>query len=83
MPKEVRKGRRKEEISEGKKQILYQNPTVSVITLNIYGTNGSILKAEIAKKIEKQDLTMFCLGEMHFKKDTDRSKVSDKRYNHK
>ena len=35
MPKEVRKGRRKEEISEGKKQILYQNPTVSIITLNL------------------------------------------------
>lgn len=43
MPKEDRKGEERNKSQKGKKQIVAQNPTISIITLNIYGTtNGSI-----------------------------------------
>ena len=42
------------------------NPAISIITLNIYGTNGSVLKAEIAKMNKKARLNYVLLGEMYF-----------------
>lgn len=47
------------------------SPSVSVISLNVSGLNCHIKRHKVIKWIKKQDLTICCLHEIHFRyKDT-------------
>ena len=53
------------------------NPTVSIIILNINNLNTPIKRQRLSEWIKKQDPTICCLPETHFKyKDTQRLKVN-------
>ena len=52
------------------------SPSISIITLNVNGLNSPIKKPRVAGWIKKQDPTIHCLQETHFRsKDTHRLKV--------
>ena len=49
---------------------------ISIITLNVNGLNASTKRHRLAEWIQKQDLYICCLQEIHFRpQDTDRLKV--------
>ena len=52
------------------------NTYLSIITLNVNGLNTSIKRHRVAEWIQKQDLYICCLQEIHIRsKDTQRLKV--------
>ena len=53
------------------------DPTISTITLNVHGLITSSKRQRLSEWIKKQDFTICCLQQIHFKcKDTDRLKVN-------
>ena len=57
------------------------NPATSINTLNVKGLNAPIKRQRLTDWIKKQELTICCPQETHFKyKDTHKLKVNRERY---
>ena len=57
---------------------MIDNPSISVITLNVNGLKAPVKRQRLSEWIKKQDPVRCCLQEPHFKyKDTQRLKVNE------